>query len=438
MTPALPQLCPSFAIAAPCLDLTGPLFPVAMRVTAFLAAAALLSAAALPASAQLRLAPDPAVAAFEEKVEQAYETGDFVGLAVAVVKDGRVTLMRAFGERAASGSQAVDHLTRFRIASLSKGFAATVAAQLAAEGRLALDQPVGEMAPFFRLRSAAQSGATMEHVLSHRLGLPPFAYDNLLEAHIPVETIFDRLAKVKLVCRVGDCFTYQNVAYSLVEPAVEKAAGLPFERAVEARLFAPLGMERASFGLEALLEDDNWARPHVKTRAGWHPVKPDTAYYQVPSAGGINASILDMARWLKAQMGHAPDILAPPVLEMLHTPQVLTRAELRKIRWLRPRVKRAHYGLGWRVYSYAGHPVVVHNGGLEGTRAQIAFAPEEDVGVVAMWNSTTDRGWGIMPTLMDAWFGLKDMDWLRLDCGGKGRDAVYCEPKAVSVNSTAR
>jgi len=370
------------------------------------------------------------LALFEAKIERAFETGDFVALAVAVVKDGQPVLTRSFGRRHAEDGGRVDAWTRFRLASLSKGFAATLAAQLAAEGRLDLQAPVREYAPQFTLARTGAHRPHLDDLLAHRLGLPPFAYDNLLEAGIPVEQIVERLTRLRPLCRVGECFTYQNVAFSLIEPAISRAAGAPFAQALRERVFQPLDMPRASLGMDGLTADANWARPHVErgdeADRRWRPVAPDPAYYRVPSAGGVNASIADMVAWLKAQMGHAPEVLPQDVRTLLHTPRVETRAELRKIHWLRDRVSATHYGLGWRIYDYEGHPVIMHNGGLEGYRAQIAFMPERDLGVVAMWNSQSDRGWAIMPTLFDAWLELKDPDWLRLACVGWHNDPDYC------------
>lgn len=399
-----------------------------------LAGAVLLFAPLLDAQAQMRLPPEPRLAPdktleiFSDKLDRAVKTGDFVGLAVAVVKDGDIALLRTYGKRAVNAPDPITPSTRFRIASLSKGFAAGLAAQLADKHQLDLEAPVKPYAPGFRLaRSDEAEKVTIAHILSHRTGLPPYAYDNLLEANVPVPTIFDRLSRVKMICPVGRCYSYQNVAYSLIEPVVASISGEPFERAVANHLFKPLGM-KASYGMSAFQSDDNWARPHVRGRSGWRVAPPDEMYYHVPSAGGVNASIEDMARWLQAQMGTMPDVLSPNALALMQTPRVRTRAELRRVRWLKNRVTDAHYALGWRIYEYAGRSIVMHNGGLQGYRAQIAFLPEKGLGVVALWNSMSSRGWAMMPTLFDAYFRLEDEDWLRLDCtqDQRGTRRVSC------------
>jgi beta-lactamase class C len=140
----------------------------------------------------------------------------------------------------------------------------------------------------------------------------------------------------------------------------------------------------------------------------------DDSYYNIPAAGGVNASIRDMTQWLKAQMGDAPDVLPPPVLEEIHTPQIESKAETRRWRLYRGRMQDTFYGLGWRIYDYAGHQVISHTGGVKGYMAQIAFLPDQDVGIVILANAHGKRTSRILPTFLDMELGLRDMDWLML------------------------
>ncbi|MBB4212493.1 serine hydrolase domain-containing protein [Rhodothalassium salexigens] len=372
----------------------------------------------------LTLAPRPALALHEDdlaalraRIDALMRRDDMVGLAVGIVAGGEVILAETRGTRVRGGDAAVRPDTRFRLASLSKGFAGTLAAQLVEAGKLDLTQPVARDAPYFRLADQRERDrATLEHVLSHRLGLPPHAYDNLLEADVPVTNIFKRLGGVKLVCRVGDCYVYQNVAFSLIEPAVARATGGDYEAVVTRRLFEPLAMRHASFGLDALKADANWAHPHVGTRRGLAEVTPEPAYYRVPSAGGINASLDDMLAWLKAQMGLSPEVLSDAVLEEAHRPRVASRHETRRARWLRGRVTQTHYALGWRVYDYRDLTMIYHAGGVDGYSAQIAFMPDQDLGYVALWNSNSCKGWTLMPDLFDRHLDQPVDDWSHIRC----------------------
>jgi len=80
--------------------------------------------------------------------------------------------------------------------------------------------------------------------------------------------------------------------------------------------------------------------------------------------------------------------------------------------WRRDRLRSAYYGLGWRIYDYAGHTLVFHGGAVQGYRALAAFLPEKDIGVVILWNSESAMPTGLLPTTLDKALGLPTRDWL--------------------------
>ena len=170
-----------------------------------------------PAIASAQLTKEAqALRAFTAELDGASTAPDFVGLAVAVVKQGKVVIMRTYGVREAGGSERVTPDTVFRIASLSKGFASTLAVLEQSEGKLDLQTPVTSLVPEFKLKRPADAArVTFEDVLAHRTGLPPYAYDNMLESGMPPSQILTAYGKVKQTCAPGECFTYQNVAFNI-------------------------------------------------------------------------------------------------------------------------------------------------------------------------------------------------------------------------------
>ncbi|MFT6407322.1 MAG: beta-lactamase class C [Arenicella sp.] len=214
------------------------------------------------------------------------------------------------------------------------------------------------------------------------------------------------MKRVAPICQVGTCYAYQNVGFNMIAAAISEADNQPYRASVVSRLFEPLAMTGASFGRDELMLGGNWARSYKRRRGGeWTVVEVKPADYRVPAAGGINANILDMAKWLNAQMGNQPQALSLSSLERLHTAQVRTPGELRRTRHM-GRVDDAHYGLGWRLYEYAGHTVVNHSGSVEGYAAQIAFLPGRNVGIVLLTNSKTKLFWSILPAFLDHQLGL--------------------------------
>lgn len=359
---------------------------------------------------------------FEKALDAAFATGDFVGLAVAVVQGGETRLLKTYGVAEIGGEALVTPATVFRIGSLSKGFAASLAGVAMNDGLLSPKDPVTRYAPALRLAGGAEKSLELGHIMSHQTGLPPNAYDNLLEADIPVTEIYPKYRSVKMICPVGKCYSYQNIAFDITGLAIASAYGEPYAAALEQRIFAPLGMRTASVDHEGLIRSGDWARPHVRTPlkgkadafGPWRAVAVKEPYYRVPAAGGVNASILDMAAWLKAQMGKAPEVLTPQTLDLIHTPRIVSPAENARIRTVSPRFHAAEYAFGWRLYNYEGAEVIAHAGTVEGYAAQIAWLPEQDVGVVILSNARSKRLWRILPTFLDLELGLPREDWLEI------------------------
>jgi beta-lactamase class C len=149
-------------------------------------------------------------------------------------------------------------------------------------------------------------------------------------------------------------------------------------------------------------------------------------YYRVPSAGGINGSIMDLTLWMRAQMGLTPEVLPQEALAAVQTPAVNTPGENRRRARYRERTPTSFYGLGWRVFDYAGNRVIGHHGGVRGYRSLILFDPVRKSGVVALWNCATSRPNGIEYEVMDMIYGLPFRDWLQL--GGGGEQAPAAAP----------
>lgn len=358
-----------------------------------------------------------------ERLEMVAGKPEMVGLAVAIVENGDVTYARGFGETHIDGLPVTED-TVFRWASLSKGVASSITGQLALEGLLSFEDTVSKYRTSLRLPNAGHTRATIGDVLSHQLGIVPNAYDGRLEDGRDPAEIRRSLGALRSTCTLGECHTYQNVAFDTVTEIVEQVTGYDYRSIVLQRLFAPLGMTTATIDRAGLKESGNWARPYRQRRGQVRPALQtvNDSYYNVPAAGGVNSSILDLAEYMRAQMGLRPDVLSPELLAVLHTPRVRSLRDQRsQNRRYGGRLKNASYGYGWRVYDYAGqHRVIGHRGAVRGYRAMILFDPETDTGVAVLWNSSSRRPVGIQLEVMDMVYDLPRTDWLNLDIGGSG------------------
>ena len=337
------------------------------------------------------------------------------GLALAIVKDNDIVFEKGVGVVDKATNAPVLTSTVFRLASLSKAFASTLAGLLVRDGVLQWDTRIVELLPTFALADTAGESLTVRDIMSQRAGLPRNAFDHDLEGDEPYPLLVDKLRSVPLSCPVGDCYAYQNVAFSLIGDVTYAVTGDFFHYQVEKRLFHPLHMDNATYGREALQASASWARPHVRAGNGWRAVAPKDNYYRVPPAAGVNASINDMAQWLIAQMGGRPDVLPASVLEQLQQPLADTPREMRTSPWRRSRLTDAHYGLGWRVFDYAGETMIFHGGAVQGYRSLIAFLPKQRFGMVMLWNNEAALPSGLMPMVMDRYLGLPATNWAGID-----------------------
>jgi beta-lactamase class C len=387
--------------------------------------------------------PMPLASGFDvpqfESIAQALVADQRVpGLAMAIVQNGRILSARGYGITDVRVAEPIDAHTVFRLASLSKAFAGTIAGLLVSEGALRWDSKLTDFMPGLQLsQPGAAQRLTVADVLSHRVGLTHNTYDRDLEANADYRSLVQKLAYAPMACQPGECYAYQNIAFSLVGDVVFAATGRFYSDAVAQRIFKPLGMNDASYGLEGIESSARWARPHVRGGRGWVPLLPKPSYYRVAPAAGVNASISDMAQWLIAQTGHRPDVLPASLLATLHAPVIDTPGELRGSSWRRARLNAAGYGIGWRVYDYAGHRVVFHGGAVQGYRGVVAMVPDRDLGIAILWNSESSLPSGLLPTILDSAIGVTPGHWLDDETESQTLYANRPQPAAGVDASTA-
>lgn len=351
-----------------------------MSLTRFLCALCLVP---LPATA----APGDVhglAASFDERFRALLAEENIPGGAYAVVHRGVPVRVGVVGTTDIRTGRPIDPDTVFRIASVSKGFAATLAAVLANEGRFSWADPITRYVPGFEFQGVRES-VKIHDVVGQSSGFIPHAYDNLIEAGVPRNEVWQRFASLSPICPPGSCYTYQNSVFSLIEPVLEQTSQTSYPELVRERLFRPLGMHNASAGFEGYRDSTNHAVPHVKRARAWRAVSVRPDYYSVNSAAGINASVMDMAEWAIAALGHRPDVIPAAALDQVMTPRIHTARELRRRHW-REYLNDAHYGLGWRIYQFGDEELVYHGGWVSGFRAEIALSRRHDLGLVILMN----------------------------------------------------
>ena len=322
---------------------------------------------------------------YEAFFRQLIADRNYPGAAFAIVSRDQILHIATVGYTSMARKHPIDQQTTFRLASVSKPFAAELVGLLVEDGLLDWDDPITRYVPGFQINGDATQ-IRIQHLLGQSTGLIPHAYDNLLEDGKSMDSIWRKMSNLPYICDPGQCYGYQNSVFSLVDPVVKNATNLDYETLVSERIFKPLDMTTASVGFDAFVTNPNHAEPHARRKGRWQTVAVQPNYYRAAPAAGVNASILDMSKWLQAQLGGRPEVISPEMLGNLSKPRVKTQRETYRKEW-RDMLSEAHYGLGWRIYQLGEEQLVYHGGWVSGFRADVAFSLQHDIGIVVLLNA---------------------------------------------------
>ncbi len=339
--------------------------------------------------------------------EKAIETGDIVGAGVSIVQGDSIVISDGFGKRSIKEDSRVNGETVFRLGSLSKGFAGVLAASLQSEGKLDFDDKIVTYLPEFQFGDDANTQKIkLSHVLSHTSGAPYHSFTNLVEAGISVSTIATRFDEVTPISEPGQQYSYQNAMFSLGQEVMEKATGEHVKTLLTNRFFKPLGMSHMSMDHESLLKEENVAIPHRRSRNQWKPLPLTDKYYNAVVAGGINASAVDMAKWMRFLLGHNPEVSSSAAIHQAFEPVISFKNNNKYYQRWEGHLKSS-YGFGWRIHEYQEtetsdiETVWHHGGSVNNYRNEIAVFPKSDFGICVLLNGNSKLARTVIPDLYD-------------------------------------
>lgn len=292
-------------------------------------------------------------------VYEALEAFDVPGASVALVVDNETVLAKGYGIRDWEQQLPVTPHTLFPIASCTKAFTSF----LLLESEISLDSPVQTYIPEFALWDKKTTTAvTVRDLLAHRTGIS--RHDPIWCCHeISPSQLLQLLPHLEPECAVGQGFQYSNLMYGVAGILLERVTGESWEARLKSRIFVPLHMDEASVGRP---RRGDFALPYAKI-GGVVVEVPFRELGAIAPAGGVNATVLDMAKWVQFH---------------------LTRpSEAHEVQTKWP---DGCYGLGWFVGTYRGHPLVSHGGNIDGFSAEVALLPNERIGLVILTNSGTE------------------------------------------------
>lgn len=344
-----------------------------------------LSLVATPALAQQEAAPTALVQTLPNNLREAIDTAvreemerqELVGVAVGVIRDGKVAYTAGYGYADREREVPVTHDTLFRWASISKPVTAIVAMQLVEQGELDLAADIRQYVPEFPQKGAP---ITTEQLLAHLGGIvhytngPVIRTEREYDAPHPYESVIlalDTFAPSPLVNQPGERYSYSTHGYILASAVVERAGGQPFAQQVRERICQPLG-------LTTLQPDYQWvdipnrARGYRRVRGRVIP-STDTDVSWKLGGGGFISNVHDLARFAVALMNS--ELVDQATTQDMWTPRADTQG------------RSSGYGLGLSISEPNGQRRVAHTGAQEKTRTRMVFYPEAGHGIVVMTNS---------------------------------------------------
>jgi CubicO group peptidase (beta-lactamase class C family) len=378
------------------------------------------SAAAQPA------VQTPDLAKLDAAIEQARRDWNVPGLAVAIVKNGKVVHARGYGVRELGKPGPVDADTLFAIASNTKAFTAAAIAMLADDGKLTLNDRVVAHLPYFELYDPyVTRDIRISDLLSHRSGLGTFSGD-LLWYGTPYSRA-EVVRRARFLPQAGPFrgrYGYQNIMFVAAGEIVTAASGRTWDAFVKERIFNPLGMTRTISTFADVGKATNIATPHAGTYAPLQPY-PWYSWDACGPAASIVSSANDMAKWIALHLnGGTVDgrrLFSESAQRAMWTPHVsfttdpnpaVPAASLATS--MRMPVRFRGYGLGFSVSDYRRRFVAEHGGAADGMFSHLTLVPEEQLGFVILTNSDTGLSSALSNTILDAYLGGDGRNWSRL------------------------
>lgn len=340
------------------------------------------------------------------------------GLAIAVVKDGKVVLARGYGVRQLGKPEKVDADTLFDIGSNTKAFTAAALGTLVAEKKLTWDAPVAEYVKPFRLSDPyITQSITLRDLLTHYSG---YCDPSLMWYTSNDSDVFERLQYQKPEYGFRAHFCYNNITYLAASKFIPAITGESWNHYVADRLFKPLQMTRTVTTSAEVSAANDVAMPHALIDNKVTVIKRYWSHNMdiAAAVGGINSSANDMSHWLLALLDDGrydgKSVLDPAIIKAMETPQVIVQADSEVGRTVRAWTPGSHfytYGLGLFVQDDGGHMMVWHAGDIDGMASALAMIPDAHLGVVVMSNmNQSDARFSIMLHILQQYLGMPQHD----------------------------
>ncbi|MGA7297897.1 MAG: serine hydrolase [Rhodanobacteraceae bacterium] len=368
---------------------------------------------------------------FDAYVNGVRKQFDIPGIAVAIVKDGKVVMEKGYGIRdygtGGTADKPVDARTLFAIASNTKAFTAASLSMLADEGKLDMGDRVVDHLPWFRM---SDPNITYEmrirDLLAHHSGLSLGAGDLLYwpTTDYTTKQVIQHLANVPIKYGFRERYFYDNILFGVAQLVIENVSGMSYRDFLKKNFFTPLGMDDTRFNYHYIKPTDTDVSVGY-AKYDFKDLKPTEklAWANNSGAGGIYSSVHDLSKWVIAQLAGGvygkdadgkdkrlfsekrhQEMWSVQTAIHPHKPPVPELAGLKS--------NFEGYGEGWHLSDYQGHKLVWHTGGWPGFVSRVTMVPDEHLGMIVLTNQEVGSAFqAVTYRILDAYLGAPKTDW---------------------------
>jgi CubicO group peptidase (beta-lactamase class C family) len=326
---------------------------------------------------------------FDAYMAQVLKDWNTPGIGVGVVVNDKLVFAKGYGYRDYEKKLPFTPTTLQPIASNSKLFTAVATGMLVEEGKLTWDKPIRESVPAIQFyNDQLNNNVTLRDMLSHRTGVT--RHDLIwFKSSFTRKELFERLKYLEPQEPMRQTFLYNNLMYAAAGYVIELKSGKRWEDFVRERIFTPLEMTATNYTIADMTSHPDHGVPFREKRDSFELYK--IPYYEdtegVAPAGAVISNIEELSHWVIALMNDGKykgkQVLPSAALKATLQPAIGLPNTLGEALgfW---EVLNPDYGMGRQTASYRGHLITYHGGDLPGFHSQVAFLPNDKIGVIVL------------------------------------------------------
>jgi CubicO group peptidase (beta-lactamase class C family) len=349
-------------------------------------------------------------------IKKALDLWQIPGIAVCIVKDGKVFVSKGYGVCEYGKNEKVNENTLFMIGSNTKAFTGTAVAWMAEEKKCSLDDKVKKWVPEFTTKDTwIAENATLTDIMCHRMGTETFQGDfTFFDSDLSSKEIIAKYGKLTPTYSFRTTWGYCNTGFLLAGTALGSISGMSWEQFIRTKIFEPLQMKRSLALISEINTATNKAAAHTLVE-GKLKVIPYGNFDALAPAASISSSVNDMSHWLLAQLDSGKynnkSVIPYDAILVTREPKSIIgngRHPFNKSNF-------SLYGLGWELQDYENHKIVMHTGGVDGFVTSVTLIPDENLGIVVLTN--TDQNYfyeALKWEILDSYLNLPYRNYSRV------------------------